>query len=211
MLSQWWASTSPYATSTRSCWICFPSATRTRATRSGRRRVVGWPVSIFWTSRSLPLYSFPSFAFSLGYIRRADELPYYWARLELVQRCKKKMKGEGEIRGLSRHSCRRCDVAAVSVLHTFSSFLSPFFVFFFILFFCSPPPPVRRLSPLALSLALSLSSFPSCSLCRCSGAIWNRISPKWVWGKRGALFGRVFEEWREVEGSHAGLCRVKLN
>lgn len=156
MLSQWWASTSPYATSTRSCWICFPSATRTRATRSGRRRVVGWPVSIFWTSRSLPLYSFPSFAFSLGYIRRADELPYYWARLELVQRCKKKMKGEGEIRGLSRHSCRRCDVAAVSVLHTFSSFLSPFFVFFFILFFCSPPPQSAVSLPL-LSPSLFLS------------------------------------------------------
>lgn len=90
---QWWASTSPYATSIRSCWICFPSATRTRATRSGRKRVVGWLVFIFGTLRSLPLYSFPSSAFSLGYIRRTDELPYHWARLELVRRCKKKWKG----------------------------------------------------------------------------------------------------------------------
>lgn len=34
---QWWVSTSPCATSTRCCWICCPSAIRTRATRYGRR------------------------------------------------------------------------------------------------------------------------------------------------------------------------------
>lgn len=184
MPSQWWASTSPYATSIRSCWICFPSATRTRATRSGRKRMVSWLLLIFWTSRSLPFYLFVPSPFLLSIFRERLNFCITERDLNLCRDAGKNERGRRDKRIITAflpEMWRRC---CLSPTYLPQFFLSPF-LFFFSSFFSTQPP--SSPSPLSFSpcslLALSLSSFPSCSLCGCSGAIWNRISPKWVWGK----------------------------
>ena len=153
MPSQWWASTSPYATSIRSCWICFPSATRTRATRSGRKRMVGWLLLIFWTSRSLPFYLFVPSPFLLSIFRERLNFCITERDLNLCRDAGKNERGRRDKRIITAflpEMWRRC---CLSPTYLPQFFFLPFCFFFHPFFPHNPPPlPAHRLSPLALSL-----------------------------------------------------------
>lgn len=135
LLWLWWASTSLCATFTRFCWICCPSATRTRATRSG--------MSGQGFCYHLPVISFCFFSFfwlKKGFCWRGTKLVGWWE-----EKGKEGRRDKLIITAFQLGMWRCCCLSP----HTFPSFMPPSI-------FCPPSSLIVPNSPPLSLLLLSV-------------------------------------------------------